>query len=68
MELGVPEEIAWYAKKNHGWWKLGNIPPVKWALSNEWFEKQGLISLEKRWLKAKGLLETAVCENARTVV
>lgn len=53
MELGVPENIAWYAKKNHGWWKLSNIPPVKWALSKEWFEKQGLISIEKRWLKLK---------------
>jgi RNA-directed DNA polymerase len=51
MELGVPEEIAWYAKKQHGWWKLSNIAPVKWALSNHWFEEQGLISLEKRWLQ-----------------
>ena len=31
-----------------GWWRLSLSPPVNQAMSNAWFEKQGLISLAKQ--------------------
>ena len=38
-------QAARVASSGKGWWRLSNCPPVKTALSNEWFRSQGLVSL-----------------------
>ena len=46
MGLGVPAQSAWtLAKSGKGWWRLSMSVPVHQAMTNDWFEKQGLISL-----------------------
>lgn len=48
ITLGVPARRAWpLAKSSRGWWTLSRTPPVHEAMNNHWFEKQGLINLEK---------------------
>ena len=54
ITLGVPAKRAWsLAKSNRGWWTLSRTPPVHEAMSNQWFEKQGLINLEKFYASVK---------------
>ena len=49
MGLGVPEENARKtASSGKGWWRLANAPALKQAMSNAWFDKQGLINLRKQ--------------------
>jgi RNA-directed DNA polymerase len=44
--LGVSRPAAdGLASSGKGWWRLSNCPPVKAALSNDWFRLQGLVSL-----------------------
>lgn len=46
MSLGVPDRSAWnLAKSGKGWWRLSRSIPVHHAMSDDWFDKQGLISL-----------------------
>lgn len=50
MELGVHPNHAWHiAKSSKGWWRLSGTQAVHMAMSNEWFGKQGLINLSKRY-------------------
>lgn len=52
MNLGVPSKNAWsIGKSNKGWWRLSHTGAVNGAMSNDWFEKMGLINLEKRAAK-----------------
>ncbi len=45
-KLGIPAyQAARIGSSGKGWWRLSNSPPVKLALSNEWFSNQGLVSL-----------------------
>jgi RNA-directed DNA polymerase len=45
-QLGAPaNQAARIGSSGKGWWRLSNSPPVKRALSNEWFSQQGLVSL-----------------------
>ena len=37
------------ASSGKGWWRLSNCPPVKAALSNQWFARQGLVSLALKY-------------------
>ena len=54
MELGVKPHSAWNtAKSGKGWWRLSATPALHQALSNDWFEKQGLINLERRVISLK---------------
>lgn len=47
--LEVSANEAWnIAKSGKGWWRLSAMPPLQWAMTNAWFEKQGLISLVQR--------------------
>jgi hypothetical protein len=49
MSLGVPGPSAWaLAKSGKGWWRLSRSIPVHHAMTDSWFEKQGLRSLLKR--------------------
>ncbi len=50
-----------------GWWRLAHTPATSQAMSLKWFETQGLQSFTHRYLLLRGN-ETAVCDNARTVV
>jgi RNA-directed DNA polymerase len=46
MSLGVPAQSAWpLAKSGKGWWRLSMSIPVHHAMTNAWFEEQGLINL-----------------------
>lgn len=48
-ELGVSVENAWkLAKSSKGWWRLSLNPNIHTAMSNAWFDKSGLVSLEKK--------------------
>lgn len=45
-KLGLPPyQAARIGSSGKGWWRLSNAPPVKRALSNEWFSQLGLVSL-----------------------
>ena len=47
--LGVPPRRAWAtAACGQGWWRLANLPAAKEALSDAWFQRQGLLTLEHR--------------------
>ena len=47
--LGVNARSAWNtAKSGKGWWRLSATPALHQAMSNAWFEEQGLINLEQR--------------------
>lgn len=49
MGLGVPEENARKtASSGKGWWRISNAPALKQAMSNAWFDKQGLINLRRQ--------------------
>lgn len=52
--LGVSEKNARkIASSGKGWWRLSATPPLHQAMSNVWFEKQGLINLEQRAMSLK---------------
>jgi len=52
--LGVPEWRAWIgALSGKGWWRLAGSPQASEAMSLDWFLKQGLVSLSKRYLTVK---------------
>lgn len=49
ISLGVSSKNAWnIGKSSKGWWSLSHTGAVNSAMSNAWFERQGLISLEKK--------------------
>jgi RNA-directed DNA polymerase len=49
-QLGVPaHQAAHIGSSGKGWWRLSNAPPVKKALSNDWFSQQGLVRLTLRY-------------------
>ena len=49
VELGVSVQNAWkLAKSSKGWWRLSLNPNIHTAMSNDWFDKCGLVSLEKK--------------------
>jgi RNA-directed DNA polymerase len=51
ISLGVPMERSWpLAKSSKGWWCLSKTPPVHQAMSNVWFEEQGLINLTQQMI------------------
>ena len=49
LGLGVNARSAYNtAKSGKGWWRLSATPALHQAMSNAWFEEQGLINLERR--------------------
>ena len=49
MSLGVPASRAWnLAKSGKGWWRLSASPAIHQAMSNAWFNEQGIINLENQ--------------------
>jgi RNA-directed DNA polymerase len=54
IELGVSARSACNtARSGKGWWRLSATPALHQAMSNVWFEKQGLINLEQRAMSLK---------------
>lgn len=52
IDLGIPERDSWnIGMSERKWWRLSHTPPVDRALSIEWFNSQGLISLLNRQAK-----------------
>ena len=49
INLGVAKCSAWsLAKSGKGWWRLSSSPAIHQAMSNNWFNEQGLINLTKQ--------------------
>ena len=54
MKNGVPEWNSWIlALSGGGWWSKSRYPQANHAMSNEWFNEQGLVSLTERYSELK---------------
>lgn len=54
--LGVSANVAWMTMKSgKGVWRLGNTPAANIAMNLKWFDDLGLLSLEKQYLRFKGV-------------
>jgi RNA-directed DNA polymerase len=50
-QLGVPKNRSWTtACCGKGWWRMAQTPAASEAMSNHWFQEQGLVSLVDRYL------------------
>lgn len=48
VKAGVPAKRAWpLALSGKGWWRVSGSPPAHEAMTLQWFETQGLVSLAK---------------------
>jgi RNA-directed DNA polymerase len=51
QQLGVPKNRSWTtAACGKGWWRMSQTPAASEAMSNQWLQKQGLVSLADRYL------------------
>jgi RNA-directed DNA polymerase len=51
QQLGVPKNRSWTtAACGKGWWRMAQTPAASEAMSNQWFQTQGLVSLTDRYL------------------
>ena len=51
QQLGVPKNRSWTtACCGKGWWRMAQTPAASEAMSNHWFQEQGLASLVDRYL------------------
>ena len=54
IQNGVPEWNSWLlALSGRGWWCKARSPQASQAMSKQWFNEQGLVSLAKRYLELK---------------
>jgi len=52
QRLGVPKNRSWTtAASGKGWWRMAYTPAAQQAMSNQWFQDQGLIGLAARYLE-----------------
>jgi RNA-directed DNA polymerase len=52
QQLGVPKNQSWTtAACGKGWWRMAQTPAASQAMSNQWFQEQGLASLLARYLE-----------------
>ncbi len=52
MERGEPEWNSWrMALSGKGWWRKALTPQACHAMTNDWFDKQGLVSPTARFVK-----------------
>jgi RNA-directed DNA polymerase len=52
--LGVPSKRAWItALSGKGWWRLSGAPSVQEALRLDWFDRLGLLNLERQYVALK---------------
>lgn len=51
QQLGVPKNRSWTtAACGKGWWRMAQTPAASEAMSNQWFQTQGLANLTDRYL------------------
>ena len=67
VELGVPEELAALGAGGSSPWRMAATPVVNMALSNAYWEREGLISITERYRQLQESLRTAGCNKARSV-
>jgi len=66
--LGVPKWNSWIlAKSGKGHWRKSGSPQAQHAMSNKWFEEQGLYNLSWNYERFKSLKKPP-CARACTVV
>ena len=52
QRLGVPKNRSWTtAACGKGWWRMAYTPAAQQAMSNQWFQDQGLMGLTARYLE-----------------
>jgi len=68
VELGVPTELAALGAVGKSPWRMAATPVVNMALSNAYWEKEGLTSITDRYRQLHRILRTAGCNKARPVV
>jgi RNA-directed DNA polymerase len=52
QHLGVPKNQSWTtAACGKGWWRMAQTPAASQAMSNQWFQQQGLVNLLDRYLE-----------------
>ena len=68
IELGVPLELAALGAGGSSPWRMAATPVVNMALSNVYWEREGLVSITERYRQLQTSLRTAGCNKARPVV
>ena len=68
VELGVPSELAALGAGGSSPWRMAATPVVNMALSNVYWEREGLINITGRYRQLRETLRTAGCNKARPVV
>lgn len=50
LKLGINKDVVHQASRSRkGYWRMGQMRLVRHAMTNDWLEEQGLLSLEKQW-------------------
>jgi group II intron reverse transcriptase/maturase len=68
VKLGVPTELAALGAVKHGPWRMAATPVVHMALSNAYWQRQGLRSITERYHSVRSSQRTAGCGPACPVV
>ena len=68
VELGVPSELAALGAGGSSPWRMAATPVVNMALSNVYWEREGLTNITGRYRQLRETLRTAGCNKARPVV
>ena len=51
-ELGVPWNRCWTtAASGKGWWRMSHTPAAQQGMNNAWFQSQGLVNLQDRYVQ-----------------
>lgn len=52
QQLGVPKNRSWTtAACGKGWWRMAHTPAAQQAMSNQWFQDNGLVNLLDQYTK-----------------
>ena len=68
VELGVPSKLAVLGAGGKSPWRMAATPTVNMALSNAYWEREGLIGITERYRRLRETLRTAGCGPACPVV
>ena len=68
VELGVSSELAALGAGGSSPWRMAATPVVNMALSNVYWEREGLTNITGRYRQLRETLRTAGCNKARPVV
>ncbi|MDC0088203.1 group II intron reverse transcriptase/maturase [Akkermansiaceae bacterium] len=50
LKLGINKDVVHQASRSRkGYWRMSQMRLVRHAMTNDWLEEQGLLSLEKQW-------------------